>query len=130
MIVDITNEIITKLKLELPTVKVLASYPITVPTFPCAIVEEQSNIVYDATIDSSGQQHSDVTLEINIFSNAKNKTTEVKEIRNNIDVIMTEVYGMYRGFASPTPNYLDENVYRYTLRYNGIVDKNKTIFRR
>lgn len=130
MIVDITNEIITKIENELPTVNVLASYPSGVPDFPCVIIEESSNTTYESTIDSNGQNHSDITIEINIFSTAKNKTTEAKQIRNSIDLIMSDLYGMVRTFSGQTPNYLDENVYRYTLRYNGIVNKNKTIFRR
>lgn len=130
MIIDVTNEVLTNLKNTLVGVEVLATYPSTTPKFPCVIVEEISNITDIETIDTNGENHSIVSIEINIFSNTQNKTTQVKSIRDSIDSIMSGTYRMTRGFTGTTPNFLDDNIYRYTLRYTFTIDNNKQIFRR
>ena len=130
MIIDITNEVFTKIKTDLPTYTVLASYPLTTPIFPCIVFEEMSNITLDGSVDSDGQHHSDISFEVNIFSNTENKMTEVKLIRNLVDSILSDYYGMRRDYSSVTPNYLDSNIYRYTLRYTCVVSENNTIYRR
>ena len=72
---------------------------------------------------------SEISFEINIFSNVQNKITQVREIRNTIDSLLTGV-GMTRDYSNPIPNYSDLNLYRYILRYTCVVDSNKKIFRR
>lgn len=130
MIVDITNEIYTTLKNSLTGITVLATYPATTPKFPCVIVEEISNNTNTASIDTSGEKYNDVSIEINIFSQAKDKISEAKLIRNQIDSIMSGSYRMDRVFSNVVPNYIDTNVYRYVLRYECTVNSNKQIHRR
>ena len=130
MIVDITNEVITKLKTELFPIKVLDTFQSITATFPCVTVEEIVNIDDVETKDTSGIQYSDVTLQIDIFSNTNNKVTETKQIRNIVDGVLSDLYGMNRIFSKPIPNYADENIYRYTLRYRGIINSNKQIYGR
>lgn len=130
MIIDITNEVLTKIKTTLTGVTILTSYPSTVPIFPCVVIEESSNIINAVTVDSSGETHNDITFEINIFSNAPSKVTEAKLIRNQIDAIMSEFYGMDRDYSGSIPNFMDGDVYRYTLRYSFTISTNKTIYRR
>lgn len=129
MIVDITNEVLTALKTALTNITVIAEYPKTASSFPCVTVSEISNTEDMDTVDTSGTKHSTVSLEINIFSNAQNKTTQVKSIRNQIDTILSGTYRMTRGFSGVTPNPSDIDVYRYTLRYTFRIDKNKMIYR-
>lgn len=130
MIVDVTNEVYTNLKTSLTGITVLQTFPSTSPTFPCIIIEEISNDINIDTIDTSGDNHCDVSIEINIFSDAENKITEVKTIRGQVDAIMSGQYRMTRGFTGTTPNFLDDNIYRYTIRYSFTIDANKQIYRR
>lgn len=130
MIIDITNEIYTNIKTELSNVTVLTAYPLTTPIFPCVTVEESSNTTNGNSIDTEGEQYSDISFEINILSNATNKVTETKAIRKQIDDIMSGQYRMTRGFSGVTPNMIDMNVYRYTLRYSCTIDSTKKIYRR
>jgi len=130
LIVDITNEVLTNLKTTLEDVTVLTAYPSTTPKFPCVIVEEMSNNSYELSIDSAGQHHNEVSFEINIFSNARNKMTQVKSIRNLVDAIMADEYRMTRDFSGATPNFLDNDIYRYTMRYSCVLDNDKVIYRR
>ena len=129
MIVDITNEIYTVLKQALTGVTVLEAYPSTVPTFPCIVVEEMQNLSDEETKDSSGFHYSRIALEINIFSNAENKISQVKNIRKQINDILNGNYKMNRDDARPVPNYADDNIYRYVLRYSAMVDSSRTIYR-
>lgn len=129
MIVDISNEVFTNLKTTLTGITVLNSYPSTIPTFPCVVFEEISNNTDPDTIDTSGENYSDIVFQIDIFSESESKSSEIKAIRESIDNIMSGLYRMTRGYSGRTPNYLDEAIYRYTLRYNARVSSDKKIFR-
>lgn len=129
MIVDITNEVLTQLKTILTTSTVLAEYPSTTPTFPCVTVSELSNNAVLDTKDTSGYNHSDVALEINIFTSGTKRMSDAKKIRDTIDGQLSDTYGLVRDFTGQTPN-MDTNIFRYTMRYSGIVDSNRLIYGR
>lgn len=130
MIVDITNEVYTNLKTALVGITVLPSYPSTTPVFPCVLFEEMTNTSNLATIDTSGEKCNDVSFEVNIFSNADNKLTEVRAIRKQVDTILADGYRMTRMFGGATPNFMGTDSYRYTLRYSFTIDNNKKVYRR
>lgn len=130
MVIDITNEVFTKLKTRLTGCTVEPSYPKNIPDFPLVTVEEVSNLTYTDSIDSSGETMREIALEINVFSDAENSVTVVKGLRNRIDDILTSIYRMTCDFSAPTHNYLNSDIYRYTMRFSCVVDKNKTIYRR
>lgn len=129
--VDVTNEIMSYVKTAVgSTVDVLSEYPSSTPKFPCVVFNEFSNVSHTETIDSSGEKYSDVSLQIDIFSNTQDKISVVKDLRNKIDTVLAGTYRMTRAFSGTTPNYADTNIYRYTLRYNFLVDNTKKIYRR
>lgn len=130
MIVDITNELLTVLKSELTGVDVLTSYPETPPNFSCITFEEGENTSNISTKDSSGFNHSNISFEINIFTVGNSKMSKAKVIRNKIDKILSGTYGLNRNASRSVPNYLNNSVYRYNMRYSGIIDKNKVIYGR
>lgn len=129
MIIDITNEILTKLKNDLD-VDVYTSYPQKTPKFPCVTFEELANISVFDTIDSGGEHYNDIAFEVNIFSSSQPRLTKIREIRNAVDAILSDHYGLNRDFSGTTPNFVDQNIYRYTLRYSGIISESKVIHRR
>lgn len=129
MIVNITNEVFTKLKNEIKNATVLTSYNLKNPQFPCITFVETSNTKDDNTIDSSGETVNILAFEVNIFTTGNMKLSRAIEIRQAVDNILSDYYKMSRDFASETPNYLDDTIYRYTMRYSCLVDKNKTIYR-
>ena len=130
MIIDIFNEVYSKLKTELSDVTVLPSYPTGDVTFPIVTIQELSNVADTFTRDTSGNFTSSVTYEVNIFSNKTNSNSESREIRNKIELILGKGYGMGRNYSNETPNFLDSNIYRYTMRYSFTIDNNKKIYRR
>ena len=127
--IDITNEIYNKLKIDLPSVNIQTSYPIETPKFPLVTFEEIDNSTYRATKDTSGFNHSSIGFEVNIYTTGTSKMSSAKTIRNQIDSILSGFYGMPRTTSRPVPNFLDGNIYRYTMRYSGLIDKTKTIYR-
>lgn len=129
MIVDITNEVLSAIKTALSTIPVLTSYPDTTPTFPLVTFEDLGNEVVVDTIDTSGENHNQVSFEINIFTNNSTKVSDARTIRNTIDGVMSGTYRMNRDLSQPTPNYLDNKVYRLQMRYSCKVDSNKKIYR-
>lgn len=129
--IDISNKILTHLKANLTDAKVTAEYPQgKTMTFPLVTIREISNDTYEDTVSSKGEVHSSVSFEINIYSNSRNKISDVKKIRNNVDNIMSGTYNMNRNISTEVPNYADINVYRWMLRYSCVVDENLKIYRR
>lgn len=129
MIVDITNELITDIKKELPNIEVLSPHQYVTPKFPTITVEEDSNTGDVSTKDSSGFTHVNVSYSIEIFTEGNKKVSQAKDIRNRINDVISSGYGLTRGFSGPIPNYLDGSIYRYKMTYTGKINKNKTIYR-
>lgn len=128
MIVDITNEVVNRIITDFPTVEVLTEYPQTQKKFPCIVITEMSNNADPFTKDTSGYKYSDVSIEVNIFTTGDTRMSKAKKLRNEIDVILSDEYGMLRAFSDRTPN-VDTDIYRYTMRFNGLVNKDREIFR-
>lgn len=127
--IDITNEILTELKLNLKNVNVLTSFQSTVSKFPTVIFEELDNSNYLPTKDTSGFQHSSIAYSVEIYTRGSKRMSDAKEIRDNVDDIISSKYGLTRGRPMIVPNYLDDTIYRYRLTYTGLIDKTKTIYR-
>lgn len=130
MIIDITNEVFTNLKTNITNATLLTSYPNTTPTFPCITFEEISNNVDKLSVDTTGEHVNELSFEINIYTEGDNKMSVAKGFRKSADDILSDSYGMRRDFSSAIPNYLDEHIYKYTMRYSCNIDSNKTIYRR
>ena len=128
MIVLSENEIFNELYNAIPTAKVVKGNPEIAPSFPCVTVKERLNTTNRTTKDTSGEFANDVTYEINIFSNSETPIAECDEIRVLVDGVMSGTYGMNRTFSDEVPNYQDENIYRYLVKYQGIIDKNGKVY--
>lgn len=130
MIVDIYNEVYTKLKQELSPTLTLDGYPETTPEFPCVVIEELHNANYVESSDSGGDKHSAVSFEVNIFSTQPNKKSKSRKLRKKVDSVLSDFYGMNRDYAGTLPSFLDNNIYRHTMRYSFVIDKDKKLYRR
>lgn len=125
MIVDIVNEIYTNIKISLPDVNVLSSFQPTVAKFPTVVIEEVDNSVHISSKDSGGFKYSNIAITVEIYTTGSAKMSDNKRIRNKVDEIMSDNYGMTRGQPVVIPNYLDNRIYRYKMSYTCIID-NKT----
>lgn len=129
--IDVFTDIYDKLRTRLKTINVGIStgYQISQSVFPHVTIDELSNIIDFGTLETDGVYADNVSIEINIYSNSKTPRKEIKPIIEIIDNYLTNELGTNRNFTQNTPNY-DSNIYRYTMRYNFIIDKNLTIYRR
>lgn len=130
MIVDITNELLTLIKNDLSGVAtVSAPNPKEVPTFPHVTFRELNTVDREDTIDTSGVKHNDLDFEVEIFTDGDTQQSDAKSIRNAIDLVLSQK-GLRRNFSDNIPNFLDERLYRYVMRYSCTVDHAKKVYRR
>lgn len=113
-----------------PGVFVTGEYLPAPAKFPCVSIEEKENATYRRT-QSTGhmENHALVGYEINIYSNkTTGKKSQVKAIAELVDDVMLSL-GFDRSMMTTVPNYADATIYRMTLRYRAVVDKNNVIYR-
>ncbi len=128
--IDITNEVFTKLKTELADVNVTTSF-VTEPTeYPTITFMELDNSTDEDTKDSSGEVLSNILFEVNIYTTGDSKLSDAKTLRSRVDTVLNGYYGMRREFSNPVPNFLNNTVYRFILRYGCSVDKSSKIYGR
>ena len=131
MIVDKINTGIASLKTTYPKLRVVSDYIETSETFPLISVVESDNYSHIATQDEATEDHAvNVSYEINVFANDKNKKSTAKSIAAAVDSVM--ISNLFtRTFMGKTPN-LDRTIYRITMRYTAVVwpvvDGNNTIY--
>ena len=133
--IDVENEIFTivstKVREKYPDIFITGEYVRVPSSFPCVSLIEQSNTVYEGTSTSSDiENHAKLMYEVNIYSNkTRGKKSECKAIATLIDTELLSL-GLNRIMLQPIPNMDDATIYRMTGRYEGVISKNKTIYRR
>ena len=100
------------------------------PRFPCVVIRETDNFVYDKTSTNNLENHARVTYEVDIYSNKKSgKKSECKAIASLLDNEFATL-GFSRTMLQPIPNAGDATIYRMKGRYMGVVSTDKVIYRR
>lgn len=132
--IDIENEIFNKIKIELrsrfPRINVFGEDVRSPSSFPCVSIVEADNYTLRKTQDSgSNENHAVLMYEVNVYTNKTNgKKTDCKAIFSVIDDVFLNL-----GFTrlAKHPVTMDKaTIYRMVGRYNAIVSKNQTIYRR
>jgi hypothetical protein len=129
MIIDITNELYTKLKTELVGLcNVYSQNQNYDCEFPCVILQDTINTSGLTNFDSGGEKYNDVMISFKIYSEKTNSITDMNNIRNKLDEILTDELKFTRitnerTFESDTLNSV---IMRYTFK----IDKNNKIYRR
>lgn len=131
---DIENQINTLIYTAVsptyPTAKFESVLNLSPSVFPCICVEMLNATTVKSALDSSNvEKYTDVTFEINIFTNeASGKKQAAKDIFSLVDEAMFR-----KGFTRITylPSGLDHGTkYRLLVRYQAAVDNNNRIYRR
>lgn len=130
MIVDIYNEVLTKLKTDLTGVNVTSTVNPEKPDYPQVTFAEKNNNEHKSTIDSGGVNHNEISFEVVIYTIGNTRMSDAKAIRGLVDGVMSGHYKMARDFSDEIPNLGNAPVYRYIMRYSTLVNTNKVIFRR
>ena len=133
--IDVENEIFSiiakAVRTAYPGAYVVGEYVRSPSRFPCVSIIEIDNTAYDRTQSSGSlENHVDITYEVNIYSNkTSGKKSECKAIASLIDNEFATL-GFSRTMLQPIPNMDDATIYRMTGRYNGVVSKERYVFRR
>ncbi len=114
-----------------PDVYVVGEYVKSPSKFPCVSIIESDNSVYSRTQTSGSlENHGEVMYEVNIYSNkSSGKKSECKAIASLIDNEFATL-GFSRIMLQPVPNMDDATIYRMVGRYEGVVSKDKVVYRR
>lgn len=100
--------------------------------YPKVVVSEIENSLIGRTFSDS---ISLLGIEIKIYAKPMNKgtityagRTIAREIRDHVDVVCGDIYGMRRVTCKPTPVIDGEDMYCITMRYNVKQDDNRNRF--
>ena len=124
--IDIENYIINSLSTGLQSVQgvfVKSEYVKNIAQFPCVLISEKSNTVYQKTSDETIENHARLMYQIDIFSNLiAGRKTQCKQIASMVDNIMSNM-GFTRIMLEPIDNIEDATIYRMVARYEAIASK-------
>lgn len=128
---DVFDYVYERVVEKFPDLHMSGEYVKSPPSFPSSSLVEMDNTTYTGTQTSSdNENHASVMFELNVYSNKKvGKKSECKAIVSFIDEIMISL-GFNRKLLQPVPNMDDATIYRMLARYDAVVAKNKTIYRR
>lgn len=117
-----------ELKLQYPGIFVSGmadGYP---ARFPAVTIEEADNSVYQQARTDKIENASSLMYEVNVYSNKLGyKKMEAKAIMETIDREFTKM-GFTRTLCNSVPNLQDASIYRILARYEGVCDKDFTIY--
>lgn len=122
-VVNSISEAVTPLLTDYPTLKVGSMY-VDLPTeMPYISVEEIDNYTYRETHVDLQEEHAVVTFDVNVWANDPTLKTTAKRIVDVVDTAMQSLK-FTRIMSGVFPN-IDRTIYRYTMRYEAIVQKGK-----
>lgn len=97
--------------------------------FPAVCLWEQDNSCYAASQTAECREnHAQLMYQCEVYSNKQGgKKAQAREIAAFIDAKMQEL-GFIRTFGQPVPNVADMTIYRYTMRFSGIIGRDNIIY--
>ena len=101
------------------------------PRFPAVLIAEMDNYVHLRGRDTQTiENYANVMYQVDVFSNKNTgKKVQAKEIIALVDDQFAQM-GFTRTYLNPVPNMNDATIYRMTARYQAVVGKDQTIYRR
>lgn len=96
---------------------VTGEYTTNAKKFPCVSCLEISNLPFYRSLDLDHNENlTRVEYQIEIFTRGNGKKSQGRKIFALVDGVMNGM-GFIRSFAQTIPNFADETVWRYMLRY-------------
>lgn len=129
--VEIFSAVAEKIRVQYPNAFITGEYVKTPPSFPCISLVEVDNATFrNSQTSESMENHAAVMYELNVYSNrTKGKKAECKELAAFVDEILMGL-NFTRTMLEPVPNQDNATIYRMLGRYQAVIGKNSTIFRR
>lgn len=95
---------------------------------PAVSIVQKRNVTYQRTRDACLENHVSVMFQMDIYTNDKdNKKRQAEEIRDTVSDLMQSI-GFNRTMCEPTPNLADMSIYRITMRFTGIIGKDRVVY--
>lgn len=126
--IDIESVVFAKVSIELrkkfPNIFVTGEYVKAPTKFPCAMLTQYDNPVYEPSRDLSNAENAVYPMfTASVFSNKQTgKKTQAKAIAAVIADTMNSL-GFTRTFDQPIPNADDATIYRIEQRYRRVVGR-------
>lgn len=98
------------------------------PKFPAESIVQKNNAVYQRTRDLQMENHINVLLEMNIYTNDVNTKEEQAWEIATVTADLMQSIGFNRTVCEPVPNLVDMSIYRITMRFTGIVGKDRIVY--
>ena len=122
--IDIENYIYTLVRTDLlgafTNVDVSSEYTENPASFPHVCIEMSDNTTHAASMTAQQREFAaEQSFTVNIYTNSSKRKTDAKAIASVVDDSLSRI-GFRRVMYLRTPNE-DRNIYRLTLRYNGLV---------
>ena len=130
--IDVSNEIFNAVAKDLRSAyegtRVVGEYVASPTTFPTVTIDETGNVPIH--LDSAtSNKYARVTYRVQVFSNEKSgKRRQARDIFNLLDDVLQSM-GFVGATYTTTPAIYNSEVYCITATYEGVVDRNGTIYR-
>ena len=119
----------TALREEYKGISVVSTSSDTPAKFPAVCLWEQDNSCYAPSQTAECREnHAQLMYQCEVYSNRQSgKKAQAREIAAFVDKKMQEL-GFIRTFGQPVPNVADMTIYRYTMRFSGIIGKDNIVY--
>lgn len=109
-----------------PEVETISSQEHIPESLPCVSIYENSNLPYEPSRDScSSEKNSIIEYQVDIYTNDVNGKKERAQGYRDAIAVFFKRMGFARTLCGPIPNYTNPAVYRITMRFSAIINKNK-----
>lgn len=132
---DVENEIFstcTDYLLEFdPAVMTISSQEHIPESLPCVSIYEISNLPHQRSWDScNSENYSVLEYQVDIYTNDVNGKKKRAEGLRDVVAAYFKSIGFDRISCGPIPNYTNPAVYRITMRFSAIINKDKKTYNR
>lgn len=122
--IDIENAVYTQVRNAIKdvfsNVDISNEYTDNPASFPHVSFEMSDNAVHAPSMTANCREFAaNQTFTANVYTTSAQRKSDAKAIADVIDGVMAGL-GFRRAIALQTPN-MDRNIYRYTMRYTGLV---------
>ncbi len=125
IVVDRVSEALSPLETEFPDMLIGSMFIEAPGQFPYISVVEDNNFTYQPSHVDLQEEHAILTYTVNVFANDPLLKQTAKRIADIVDTAMQNLK-FTRTMSGQTPN-IDRTIYRYTMRYEAIVQKGEDI---
>ena len=124
IVVNAVHTALSSYTTQYPNLEIQSMYVQSPSKFPCISVVETSNVTYQPSHTGLQEEHARITYDVNVYANDARLKETAKTLADVVDTAMLNLK-FTRTMSGQTPN-IDRTIYRYTMRYEAVVQKGVT----